>query len=712
MTRLRTGLAGVILFAALTAAVHAGESAREIFERARLLEENARTLDRAVVLYEKVVTEAKGDRALAGAAELQIAIVKERQGKPEARAAFAKVAKDYADQPEIAARARARLAGSGAARHAAPGTPRQVFSDASYWAAAVSSDGRLTVGPGGHLGRSVVVRDLSTSETRTLLAATDMTGAVAIALSADASRIALQWREFRPSQQPLTSLKVSSTIDGSAVRTLLPNDDSRVPSPQAWSPDGRSILTLLRDWKTNTATLGWVAADTGAITPIKKFDPPPARQPSGIALSPDGAFIAYVMADGPVNGVGRTLAESRIYVMDRTGGNETQIVNIAATNRNPIWTPDGERVLFASNRTGVFALWSVGVRGGAAVGEPALVRSPFEGTLVSMTRSGDLYYTQVQLPRQFAFVAERAIPGTRPAQSFSGEGVSWAPDGSSLAFIKNDGTDRNNSLIIRSLASGDERMFEHPSRLNVQQVRWSGDGKSILVNINPSSRLTANLHIFDAKTQTFRQVPASAEPGHYRGVVGDMSPDGSTIYTIGRDAPQSPASVVLAVDVATGAQRVLTPLEGQTAVSPAIAVSPDGQMLAVQSTRSGRGTYLTVMRTDGTGVKDLYGPFYTRYVASTIAWTPDSAGVLFFVPHAEGSWQLMRAPVAAGPPVVDGLQSASLVADKSLPSLAANSPLSLTVSPDGSRVAFGAYAAGSQDLWAIDNLLLVVNGMR
>src|SRR5688500_12132991 len=100
----------VVLLAAVTITLEAQQSPRALFERARVLEENPRTLDRAVGLYEQVVTLAGSDRALAGNARLRIGVARERQGRPEARAVYSSVVREYRDVPAVVNDATARLA--------------------------------------------------------------------------------------------------------------------------------------------------------------------------------------------------------------------------------------------------------------------------------------------------------------------------------------------------------------------------------------------------------------------------------------------------------------------------------------------------------------------------------------------------------------------------------------------------------------------------
>src|SRR5512132_1472257 len=109
----RLGALTAMVVVAAAAVVAGGQNPRELFERAKLLEENPRNLARAVQLYQQVTEQAKSDRALAAAAQLRIAMAKERQGKPDTRAAYAAILRDYKDQTATVNIARARLAAVG-----------------------------------------------------------------------------------------------------------------------------------------------------------------------------------------------------------------------------------------------------------------------------------------------------------------------------------------------------------------------------------------------------------------------------------------------------------------------------------------------------------------------------------------------------------------------------------------------------------------------
>ncbi len=80
-------------------------------------------------------------------------------------------------------------------------------------------------------------------------------------------------------------------------------------------------------------------ADSGVGTPSPYQNP---------ATSPDVQRVAVFRQDG---------VAGDIWIFDLMQGTASRFTFDAATDTAPIWSPDGTRILFSSNRTGTFDLY-------------------------------------------------------------------------------------------------------------------------------------------------------------------------------------------------------------------------------------------------------------------------------------------------------------------------------------------------------------------
>ncbi len=142
--KLKTSVSLIALVGAVLFLQAASPNAKLDFEKALVLEEVEGRLEEAITLYQKIVSEAQDD-ALAAQAQLHIGTCYEKLGREEAREAYERVLRDYAEQVEHVSVARARLAAL--EESSTPGEPsglvvRQVWDRP---ATAVSPDGRYVV---------------------------------------------------------------------------------------------------------------------------------------------------------------------------------------------------------------------------------------------------------------------------------------------------------------------------------------------------------------------------------------------------------------------------------------------------------------------------------------------------------------------------------------------------------------------------------------
>jgi len=154
--------------------------------------------------------------------------------------------------------------------------------------------------------------------------------------------------------------------DGSDLRRLTHNDV--YTSEGVLSPDGKRIVfTSLKDGDLEIYTMNADGSDVRRLTNTPGYD-------GGAWWSPDGKRIVY-RANHPTDSTElrayRDLLSQRLvrparvelFIMNADGSDQRQITRLGGANFGPSWTPDGKRIIFASNylapRSGNFDLFLV-----------------------------------------------------------------------------------------------------------------------------------------------------------------------------------------------------------------------------------------------------------------------------------------------------------------------------------------------------------------
>jgi len=220
------------------------------------------------------------------------------------------------------------------------------------------------------------------------------------------------------------------------------------------------------------ACLGSVPAlaATHAITPEDLVD---LKQVGDPQITADGARIAYTVSTPQPDG---KPARSRIHRIDAQGkAAPVELTAPAEANDNtPRWSPDGQGLLFLSNRkppattttegSASMQVWSVA---GEASTPIPLTRSAGEVLSFSLSRDArTLAYVALDpLPKEVAARIERkddAIEVDRPLQ-----------------FAR---------LWRQDLSSGNTRVLT-PADMQVQEAAWSPDGKQIALRVSSGTTL-------------------------------------------------------------------------------------------------------------------------------------------------------------------------------------------------------------------------------
>ncbi|MBI3666506.1 MAG: PD40 domain-containing protein [Acidobacteria bacterium] len=557
--------------------------------------------------------------------------------------------RDYADQREQATEARTRLL---ALRDPSASTNGSGMVARRLWTGpnvdtlgTVSADGRYLSFVDWSTG-DLAIRDLRSGENRKLTHRGYPEFVIFSRFSPDGKQIAYN---LLTKQNFGWDLRIIGKEDGADRAVLSTDNNDEWVDPAAWSPDGKLLLARLvgsdRTWK-----LALISVADGSKRVLKTFD---WRRPDHASFSPDSRYIVY---DFPPK---EDSLQRDIYVLATDGSRESRIIEHPADDYTLGWTPDGQRILFASDRAGAIDAWAIAVADGKPQGAPELVKKSLGWiSPLGFTRSGAFYYGVAVGTKDIYTVAFDPQAGkvvgepARGSQRFMGTNVSpdWSRDGS-LVYLSRRGERGSNGpgpqfLCITSMGTLEQR--ELPLRPGYfQGPRWSPDGKSILL-AGRDEKGRPSLFLVDAQTGALKTL--IREDGVVKGV---WSPDGKTVYWL-RDGHLDPVRKsgqlmqILVRDLDTGADRELfrkgasTPVGDGLVNSPA--VSPNGQTLAF-IVREGEARLMLVPTSGGAAREIFRGKDLNGF--DGLAWTADGRQILM-VKNVGRLCRVLRSPGRPG----------------------------------------------------------------
>ena len=430
-----TAILAAVLVAILVAGAQTNDEAERMFKAAK----NAALVDgdlkAAIEQYDTIVAKySKSDRAVTANALVLMAECYTKLGDAESRKIYERVVKDYSDQKQAVAVAQARLA---------EGDPTEsIKGDRVVWAGenalhvwgSVSRDGRYVSYTDWWYTGNLMLRDLSSGMSRPLTPKKDWEGegsAISSTFSPDGKRVAYAWTNYEPRQAEVRIVD----IEGTGVpepRTVLSSEEMRGILPFDWSSDGEWLAVSVGR-KDNSGQIGVLKVSDGSLRLLKTFG---WRGPDKLFFSPDGKYIAY---DLPAD---EAVAQRDVFVIAVDGGSETKVVVGPASDVVMGWSPDGNQLLFASDRTGSNALWALPMAAGKPQGAPALLK-PDIGPVSSLglTASGALHVfkdTSTLALHIAPIDLEAGKLGTPVVESYRAARPDWSRDGKYLAYKKGD----------------------------------------------------------------------------------------------------------------------------------------------------------------------------------------------------------------------------------------------------------------------------------
>ncbi|HUR99571.1 MAG TPA: winged helix-turn-helix domain-containing protein [Pyrinomonadaceae bacterium] len=282
-----------------------------------------------------------------------------------------------------------------------------------------------------------------------------------------------------------------------------------------WSADGKMIVYAQQELPNGPFALHLLDVET---LETRKLTVPPAQSEGDIRpdFSPDGKMVSFT----------RQLQEAGdLYLTDLAGSTR----RLTSDNRGIIgaaWAPDGNSIVYSSNRGGSFALWRLSVIDGAE-SEPLPINAE-RAFDPSISRTGNrLTFTYIQRDTNIWRVpaarnmhgqqSERLIGSSRrelsPNYSPDGAYVAYSSDVSGSSEIWMSSADGTNAIQLTKFGGG----------LTVDP-RWSPDGKTIVFEAHPEGFS----HLFSVSQEGGALKQLTSGSANY--TAPSFSADGNSVY--------------------------------------------------------------------------------------------------------------------------------------------------------------------------------------
>jgi beta-lactamase regulating signal transducer with metallopeptidase domain/Tol biopolymer transport system component len=485
--------------------------------------------------------------------------------------------------------------------------------------------------------------------------------------SRDGKQIAYDVESSDPNTKEwLYQLRIRN-LDGSGLRTLYSEKDSDI-DPLDWSPDAGSILAF------RARELTLISTVDGSVRVLRSITIPLGWLRA--SFSPDGRFVAY-------SSVGEgSRRQGDVRLMTAEGQNDVVVVGHPADDRLLGWTPDGRSLVFLSDRSGTWDIWTVQITGGKQQGEPGLLKKDFgyDSEVLGFAPDGSCYYKIVTplgglyngaIDLETGKVLEPPAPVTT---RYTGppHQLTWSPDGRNLLYISRWGFGPGKDILtIRSTATGEERLLSGLGFVN--QISWAPDGRSIIA-IGSTGGESEIVRI-DTETSGITRLA-------HLGLFPKLCPDGKTlVFATGpiirkRNLDTREESEVVNVGTGGTAQMYYD-------------LSPDGREVVFQMNDAVKTVSL-----NGGEPRELFRGLAQK---CWLRWTRDGRYIIIQAIGTASS-EIWRVPAQGGTP---------LKLDLSVPKLDF-----FALHPDNRRFAFSVNEGDTSELWVLENFLPAGMGVK
>jgi TolB protein len=390
------------------------------------------------------------------------------------------------------------------------------------------------------------------------------------------------------------------------------------PGNTSWSADSAKLVfqsVILRgktkDWEIFTYDL--VTGTMVNVSNRASFEADPA-------FSPDGEQIVFNS---------NRAGNFELYLMNLDGSNVRRLTDHPAWDSHPVFSPDGTQIIFNSNRenensdlylmnvdgTGVTKLtnWESHEEVGPGCWSP-------DGTKIALISdhegNDDVYVMNVEPYRPSILFAD---------DDANVAAASYSPDGSEIVY-QAEMADKSGELRIRDEVSGEVRTLLKTANANLRPA-WAADGRRVVFQ----NKVEGQTDLFAIDTDGSNLSKFTNDPTNDG--IASWSSDGTRIaYTV----DEFGRTQIFEIDLAFGQKR---PLTGKVGWENDPVWSPDGTTIAFACDRediAGDGLDICMMDADGRNEKRLLA---RRGHDIQPAWSPDGSR-LAFVASSDGNMEI------------------------------------------------------------------------
>ena len=287
-----------------------------------------------------------------------------------------------------------------------------------------------------------------------------------------------------------------------------------------------------------TRSLVWVNRQ-GREEPIKA----PPRGYAEPRISPDGKRVALDIRD----------QESDIWILDLGRETLTRLTFGSAQDQTPVWTPDGRRIVFASQREGPFNIYSQASDGSDAATAERLTKSQEAQYPWSISPDGARLVFSTIRPKTQSDIDVMALTGDRRAESLLQTNAielngDLSPDGRWLAYQSNEsGTYQ---VYVRPFPNAGTGGRWQVSTSGGTRPAWARSGRELFYK-DATGLLAVSVQT-TGQTFTAGNPTKLFDARYYAGVnfrTYDVSPDGQRFLMVKEagsgDDKATPASMVV-----------------------------------------------------------------------------------------------------------------------------------------------------------------------